>query len=117
MPLSLYLFQKDIIMPNHKINGNNGHTASGPLGNEKLKFPVSYRLKAVLEASLGEETDKQKLESVFDSLQIAFAFHDHRPSSKGNYISYTYQVTLHNRPQMLELYEKLKDVEGLKFAL
>lgn len=105
-------------MPNHKINGNNGHTpASGPLGNKNLKFPVSYHLKAVLEASLGEEADKQKLESVFETLQIAYTFHDHRPSSKGNYISYTYQVTIHNRPQMLELYEKLKSVEGLKFAL
>ena len=105
-------------MPNHKINGNNGHTAdSGPLGNKKLKFPVSYHLKAVLASSLGEGTDRQKLENVFDSLQIDYAFHDHRPSSKGNYISYTYQVTLFSRTQMLELYEKLKGVEGLKFAL
>lgn len=105
-------------MLNNKLNGNGGHKpVSGPLENKKLKFPVSYRLKAVLEASLGEEQDRQNLEIVFDSLQVAYTFHDRRSSSKGNYISYTYQVTLHNRPQMLELYEKLKDVEGMKFAL
>lgn len=105
-------------MINNQLNGNNGRKpVTGPLDNEKLKFPVSYRLKAVLEASLGEEADRQNLETVFESVQVPYTFYDFKLSTKGKYISYTYQVTLQNKSQMLDLYDKLKGVEGLKFAL
>ncbi len=105
-------------MINNRLNGNHGRkTVSSPLDKEKLRFPVSYHLKAVLEASLGEETDRQNLEAIFESVHVPYTFHGIKSSTKGNYISYTYKVTLQNKSQMLELYDKLKSVEGLKFAL
>lgn len=100
------------------LNGGNGSSRkSGLWDNKTLKFPVRYHLKAVLEASPDEKTDRQNLESVFGSLDIPYSFHDRRPSSKGNYISYTYLVTLNSKVQLEKLYEKLKNVKGLKFAL
>lgn len=100
------------------LNGGNGHSRiSRPWDNKKLKFPVKYHLKAVLEASQGEETDKQNLETVFKSQGVSYSFEGHRPSSRGNYISYTYQVTLQSKAQLEKLYEELKKVKGLKFAL
>lgn len=99
-------------------NGGNGHAhVPGPWDSKKLKFPVKYHLKAVLEVSLGEEKDRKNLEVVFESLGVPFSFKNQRPSTRGNYISYTYQVTLQSKVQLEKLYEKLKSVTGLKFAL
>ena len=105
-------------MLDNRSNGNHGqNNISGLPGNKKLKFPVSYHLKAVLEASLGEEQDKKNLEVVFESQKVPYSFIEQRPSTKGNYISYTYKVTLQNEPQLQALYNELKGVTGLKFAL
>lgn len=105
-------------MLDNRSNGNHGKKSiPGLPGNKKLKFPVSYNLKAVLEASLGEEQDKKNLEAVFISQEVPYSFLDHRPSAKGNYISYTYKVTLQNEQQLQALYTSLKAVKGLKFAL
>jgi putative lipoic acid-binding regulatory protein len=105
-------------MLDNRSNGNHEKKITPGLpGSKKLKFPVSYHLKAVLEASLGEEQDKKNLESVFISQKVPYSFIEQKPSSKGNYISYTYKVTLHNEQQLDALYNELKGVTGLKFAL
>lgn len=105
-------------MTNNRVNGGNGHSpVPGPWDSKTLKFPVKYHLKAVLEASQGEKTHRQNLETVFESLDVPYFFNNSRPSTKGNYISYTYEVTLQSKAQLEKLYEKLKSVAGLKFAL
>lgn len=105
-------------MLDNRSNSNHGHKQTQGLpGNKKLKYPVTYHLKAVLEASLGEEKDKKNLEVVFTSVKVPYSFLDSKPSSKGNYISYTYKVTLQNEQQLQKLYDDLKGVAGLKFAL
>lgn len=102
-------------------NGSKGNNSKkniqGIPGNKKLKFPVSYPLKAVLENALGEEQDKKNLETVFVLQNVPYSFMEQRPSTKGNYISYTYKVTLQNERQLQALYDELKGVTGLKFAL
>lgn len=105
-------------MLDNRSNGKDGHKQTPGLpGNKKLNFPVTYHLKAVLEASLGEEQDKKNLEIVFTSVKVPHLFLDSKPSAKGNYISYTYKVTLQDEQQLQRLYDDLKSVAGLKFAL
>lgn len=105
------------MLDNRSIGNHGKKNISGLPGNKKLKFPVSYHLKAVLEASLGVEQDKKNLEAVFSSQKVPYSFQELRPSAKGNYISYTYKVTLQTEQQLQALYNKLKSVKGLKFAL
>lgn len=58
-----------------------------------------------------------ELAKVFESLKIAHKLQDDKLSKKGNYVSFTYLVHLDNRAQMETMYEEMKSIEGLKFAL
>jgi len=49
--------------------------------------------------------------------KIGYLYQSKNKSSKGSYVSFTYEVTLNNRQTMNRLYELLKKIENLKFAL
>ena len=97
------------------LNGNGKST--DPFKDKKIEFPVTFELKAVMVEEIDKGSNKQKLESVFDRQQVAGKFVSDKISSKGSYISYTYRVTLNSKKQLDQLYDDLKKVEGLKFAL
>jgi putative lipoic acid-binding regulatory protein len=104
-------------MNNHiPVNGNNGKGTS-PFGNEKVEYPVAFTLKAVMDATISDEENRKRITSVFYELDIVHTFKNKRLSSKGNYISFTYLVTLTAKKQLDDMYGKLKLVKGLKFAL
>lgn len=83
----------------------------------KIEFPVTFELKAVLNASSTDDDNMENLSKVFDKLKITNTYIGNKKSSKGTYVSYNYKVTLQNKPQLEKLYSDLKDVPGLKFAL
>ncbi len=85
--------------------------------DEEIKFPVSYHLKVVMEDPDDEAKHLETLMEIFQKLDIKFNFHDKKLSSKGNYVSYTYYITLENKSQMDKLYSELKTIKGLKFAM
>lgn len=85
--------------------------------NAKIEFPVTFELKTVLDASSSDKDNKKELSIVFDKLKITYSYIGNKKSSKGTYVSYHYNVTLQNKPQLDKLYSELKNVPGLKFAL
>lgn len=85
--------------------------------NAKIEFPVSFVLKAVMNATSSDKVNKDNLEKVLTTLKIENSFRDSKKSSKGTYISYHYNVKLVDKPQLDKLYKDLKLVDGLKFAL
>jgi len=87
------------------------------MNNEELQFPVTYRLKAVMTAALNDKENKQQLINVFNELNIGYLYQSKSKSSKGAYVSFTYEVTLNDRQTMDRLYALLKEIENLKFAL
>ena len=97
-------------------NGNNVN-AENAIQNAKIEFPVTFELKAVLNASVSDNDNRDNLTKVFDKLNISNSFIGNKKSSKGTYVSYNYKVTFQNKPQMDNLYSELKDVPGLKFAI
>ncbi len=103
---------------NLKLNGNNGNgNGVSPFGNEKVEYPVTFALKAVMDATVSDDENIANLTKVFYDLDIVHAYKNKRLSSKGNYISFTYMVTLTAKKQLDDMYVKLKLVKGLKFAL
>lgn len=92
-------------------------TAPIRMNNEELQFPVTYDLKAVMTASPGDMENRKHLTNVFDELKIDYTYLNRSQSSKGSYTSFTYSVTLKDRETMSHLYELLKEIENLKFAL
>lgn len=92
-------------------------TAPIQLSNQKLQFPVTYRLKAVMATTPGDVENKQQLIDVFNKLDVRYSYQGRNKSSKGTYVSFTYEVTLNDRQTMNQLYALLKEIENLKFAL
>ncbi len=109
-----------------KTNGNNGKSnplkQQGPsqpvdLHQQDLKFPVTFNLKAVMTGTRFDDDNKQDIVLVFNKLNIPYTYLDKKVSSKGTYTSFTYKVTLTGRNVMYKMYEQLRAIENLKFAL
>jgi putative lipoic acid-binding regulatory protein len=98
-------------------NKNKGTDTPLQINGQALEFPVTYRLKAVMLRGSGDAENKKALVNVFNELKIGYLFHTQNRSSSGNYVSYTYEVTLNDRESMQQLYALLKEIDNLKFAL
>ncbi len=108
-----------------KYNGNGKSTnpkLSGPsqpvdFKDQQVEYPVTYNLKAVMDGTRFDDDNKEDIVNVFKDLDIAYAYQDKKLSSKGNYVSFTYKVTLNDKDQMYKMYEGLRALDSLKFAL
>lgn len=87
------------------------------LKGQKVKYPVTYKLKAVMDGTRFDDDNKQDIVNVLNDLDIKYSYLDKKLSSKGNYVSFTYKVTLDNKDQLYKMYEGLRALDSLKFAL
>ena len=105
-------------MTQKKATGNgNIVSAEKTMENAKIEFPVTFELKAVLDASGSDKDNMKSLSEVFSRQEISNSYIGNKKSSKGTYVSYNYKVTLQSKPQLEKLYSDLKNVPGLKFAI
>ncbi|MBK9290193.1 MAG: DUF493 domain-containing protein [Bacteroidetes bacterium] len=84
---------------------------------EKIDFPVTYVLKIVLDSHILPLVQKEEMERLFLRVKVPFTFLASKMSSKGNFVSYSVQVTLTDHDQMHLLYNDLRTLPGIKFAL
>ena len=84
---------------------------------KEIEFPVTYQLKAVMIGTENDDDNKQKLVTIFLKRNIEYRYLNKKVSSKGSYVSLSYQVTLTSREQMNMLYADLKKIKELKFAV
>ncbi len=87
------------------------------INGEELHFPVTFRLKAVFTTVLSDRENKNRLVRIFDHLKIGYLYYNANRSSKGNYVSFTYEITVGDRPTLQRLYDRLNEIDNLKFAL
>jgi putative lipoic acid-binding regulatory protein len=115
----------ELINMKKKYNGNGKSSTeklSGPsnpidLKEQKIEYPITYNLKAVMDGARFDDDNKNDLVTVFKDLEIVYAYLDKKLSSKGTYVSFTYQVTLISKDQLYKMYDGLRAIESLKFAL
>ena len=84
---------------------------------EKLLFPQNFDIKVIVAASISIEESKANISRVFSECKAVHSFVSARASSKGNYITYTYNIDLDSQEQMNAVYNALKQVPEIKFAL
>ncbi len=82
----------------------------------KLKFPLSFDLKVVMEAG-DDEDNKSLIKGVFEDLKIPYFEWDVRESSQGNYRRYSVKITLISKKRMEELYSVLSKTPKVKVVL
>ncbi len=98
-------------------NGKGQKLQTDAFEGKEIEFPVTFQLKAVMTGTENDEGNKNKLEKVFNDHKVKYRYHDKKVSSKGAYTSYTYQITLIDRPQMDNMYSGLKKIKEIKFAI
>ncbi|MCF8365808.1 MAG: DUF493 domain-containing protein [Bacteroidales bacterium] len=82
-----------------------------------VEFPVTYDLKVILDADKEVEIQQRNLELVLEDAEVSFDFVKSKHSRKGNFVSLTMKITLHDKDQMGYLYHRLKLLPGIKFAV
>ena len=84
---------------------------------KKVIFPQNFDIKVIVEASVPIDESKANISQVFSKCKTVHSFVSVRSSAKGNYITYTYNIDLDSQEQMNAVYDGLKQVPGIKFAL
>ena len=84
---------------------------------EKLIFPQNFDIKVIVAASVPIEESKANISRVFSECKTVHSFVSTRASTKGSYITYTYNIDLDSQEQMNAVYDGLKQVPEIKFAL
>lgn len=98
------------------LNGNTKLTDITSSENQ-IEFPVTYVLKVVVTLQHTPEVHQQEIEKLLKMQDVLFRFMDAKKSSKGSYISFSIKTTLMNKEQMDRVYEDLKALPGIKFAV
>lgn len=84
---------------------------------EKLLFPQNFDIKVIVAATVPIDESKANISRVFSDCQTVHSFVSARASAKGNYITYTYNIDLDSQEQMNAVYDRLKTIPEIKFAL
>jgi putative lipoic acid-binding regulatory protein len=98
-------------------NGKGKKIIPDAFAGKEIEFPVTFQLKAVMLGTEQDADNQQKLEDVFNQFDVSFTYKNKKLSRKGAYTSYTYTITLNDRQQMDNVYEGLKQIKELKFAI
>ena len=104
-------------MKRRTTNGNGKFKTVSDFEGKEIDFPVTYHLKTVMEGIEQEESHKDDLVRLFDLLEIEYVYQSRKISSKGAYISFTYEITLVSKQQMNDLYAGLGKIKAIKFAV
>lgn len=96
-------------LPLYKTNGHNGH--------QKLKFPLTFDIKVIVETLHPEEQSRAHLRAIFSRLGISSANWRSKLSAEGRYVSFTIEIVLTSEELMKNLYAELKTLPGIKLAL
>ena len=84
---------------------------------EKLIFPQNFDIKVIVAASVPIDESKANISRAFNEGKAVHSFVSARASAKGNYITYTYNIDLDSQEQMNAVYDSLKTIPEIKFAL
>ena len=83
----------------------------------KIEYPQNFDIKLVVAASYPQDGTKQAINRILSECKVVHNFVNVRASTKGNYLSYAYNIDIESKEQLDQTYQALTQVPGLKFAL
>lgn len=87
------------------------------MNKETLKFPQSFTMKLIVENVLTDKENKKNIEALLLSENIKGSNWSLKLSKEAKYVSYNVDVTVADQNQMTRLYEKIKDLPYIKYAI
>jgi putative lipoic acid-binding regulatory protein len=88
-----------------------------PFNQKEIEYPVNYDLKVIFETAEAPDIQQRNLELVIEDAGVPHIFISSRHSSKGKYVSLTVNITIRDNDQLQYLYQRLKLLPGIKFAV
>ncbi|MCH5150849.1 MAG: DUF493 domain-containing protein [Spirochaetales bacterium] len=85
--------------------------------DNKLKFPVSYEMRVIMETIENDEINIKAIQTVLEQLRIPHRNWNHRRSSEAKYTSYSVTVMVRNHDTLKNLYTELNKIPGVKHAI
>lgn len=84
---------------------------------ETLEFPQSFTIKLIVENILTDRENKNNIEAILLSENIQGENWSYKLSKEGKYVSHNVAVTVVDQNQMARLYEKIKVLPHIKYAI
>ena len=84
---------------------------------DKVDYPQNFDIKLIIAAEIAIEDAKQSISQALNQSKTVHSFINVRSSSKGNYISYCYNIDIESKEHLERTYAVLRTIPGLKFAL
>lgn len=84
---------------------------------EQIKFPVRFVLKAFFDNSIPEKEHIINLKNLFLKLGVEYKSFSSKLSSNGKYISISVGVKVDDNKIFQKIYEELKQIPGIKYAI
>lgn len=85
--------------------------------DSKLKFPVSYELRVIMETQEKDEQNIEAIRMVLEKIRIPHKDWGMRKSGEGTYTSYSVKVMVKDHSTLKLLYQELNSVPGVKHAI
>ncbi|MCK9271504.1 MAG: DUF493 domain-containing protein [Bacteroidales bacterium] len=100
-----------------KNNIFNSDSPTDLFNQKEIEYPVNYDLKVIFETAGAFDILKRNLELVIEDAGVPHKFIGSRHSNKGKYVSLTVNVIIRDSDQLQYLYQRLKLLPGIKFAV
>ena len=88
-----------------------------PMSDKKVIYPQNFDIKLIIAAEIAMEEAKRNISQALSESQTVHSFVNVRSSTKGNYISYCYNIDIESKEHLERTYALLRTIPGLKFAL
>ena len=87
------------------------------MSDTKVNYPQNFDIKLIIVAEIPMDEAKKNISQALSESQTVHSFVNVRSSTKGNYLSYCYNIDIESMEHLERTYAHFKTIPGLKFAL
>ncbi len=98
-------------------NGNDSEKKCNLFGDEKIRYPINFDLKVIMDKKKTDEENIASLEGLLKKSNIPYSDFRKKQSSKGTYTSYTVNITMNSQDILEKFYADLKIIPGVIYAI
>ena len=85
--------------------------------NAKIQYPQTFEIKLVVSAEQNQNDTKTRISNILSNCKVIHSFSSIHSSTRGNYLSYAYKVTIDSKEHLDTTYAAFRQLPGLKFVL
>lgn len=84
---------------------------------QKVIYPQNFDISLIILAEIPVDEAKLSISRALSESKTIHSFVSLRSSTKGKYLSYTYNIDVESKEHLEKTYASLRDIPGLRFAL